>query len=181
MRSKVQLVSLGAGWQRASLVVVIAALAMVGCAAPPPQQQQAPVSPSSACVAGAEDVKQVVSVRRQFWAAVNAGQVDKALSLFDDSALVVGPDVQAAGLVSEAARTPEQIRAFFAEKVVAPGYQFNPVGGQGVTAVSCDAAVTTEITRVGMNAQQTAMSISTTLKKVDGRWRLWMLNLGKLP
>ncbi len=166
----------------APFIGVFVALAMTGCAAPPetPPREAVATSPSS-CVQSADDLKQLVSVRRQFWAAINAGQLDQALSLFDDSALVVGPDVEAAGLVSEAARTPEQIRRFFADKVVAPGYQFNPVGGQGVAALSCGAAVTTERTRIGAGGQETETSISTTLKKVDGRWRVWMLNLGKLP
>jgi hypothetical protein len=82
--------------------------------------------------------------------------------------------------VSEAARTPEQIRVFFAEKVMASGYRFNPVGGQRVSSLGCGAAWIAEKSRVGVCGQETEMSMSTTMRKVDGRWRLWLLNFGKL-
>ncbi|SEL26824.1 protein of unknown function [Roseateles sp. YR242] len=141
----------------------------------------AAVPHDAACVQSSDDVKQVANIRRQLWTALNQGNLDATMALLDQRAVLVGPDVNGAEPLANAVGTPGQIHDFLATKVMAAGYQFNLVGGHGLVALDCNVAVAAEKTKVSRDGNASEMIISTTLKKTDGHWQLWLLNLGKLP
>lgn len=160
-----------------SLTCAAAVVAVAGCAAP----RQAMPPQSAVCVQSPEDARQVANIRRQLLTALNERRLDAVMAMFDEKAVVVGPDVAGRPPVADAIWTPARIREFMADKVVAPGYRFHLVGGQGVLAMDCHVAVFADHTKVSLASKESDVTVSMTLKKTDGVWRLWLLNLGKLP
>ncbi|WAC70823.1 DUF4440 domain-containing protein [Roseateles sp. SL47] len=162
------------------LVTLAACVALTGCAV----KSGAPVEALPqhlACAQSSDDVKQVTNLRRQLWTSLNQGHLDAVMALLDQRAVLVSPDANGAEPLANAVGTPAQIHDYFAKKILAAGYQFNLVGGQGLAVLDCKLAVVAEKTRVSRDGHTSEIVISSTLKKTDGQWRLWLLNLGKLP